>query len=73
MDRARITIPDLVLTVGVLAVLGILFPVFQSSLSSSLSSMSTPTEWMFRLMLPLALLVVITRLLQKATVGGGQP
>lgn len=73
MDRARITIPDLVITVGVLAILGILYPVFASAFTSSIGEMSTPTEWLFRLTLPLALLVIITRLFQKATVGGGQP
>jgi len=71
-DRARITVPDIVMTVGVIAILGILYPVFASGLSSNLSGMSTGTIWMFRIMLPLALLVVLGRLFQKATVGGGQ-
>jgi len=70
--RARITVPDIVMTVGVLAILGILFPVFASGLSGNLGEMSTGTIWMFRLLLPMALLVVLGRLFQKATVGGGQ-
>jgi hypothetical protein len=71
-DRARITIPDIVITVGVLAILGILYPVFASGLGNNLTEMSTPTIWMFRLMLPMALLVILSRLFRKAIVGGGQ-
>jgi hypothetical protein len=71
-DRARITIPDIVITVGVLAILGILYPVFSSGLGNNLTEMSTPTIWMFRLMLPMALLVILSRLFRKAIVGGGQ-
>lgn len=71
-SRGRITIPDIVLTVAVVAILGILFPVFSSGLEGNLSEMSTPTIWMFRLMLPMALLVVLSRLFRKSIVGGGQ-
>lgn len=72
MNRARITVPDIVISVAVLAILGILFPVMSSGLSDTLGQMSTPTEWVFRLFLPLALLVVLQRIWSKAIVGGGQ-
>lgn len=71
-DRARITVPDIVMTVAVVAMLGILYPVFASGLSSNLGQMDTGTIWMFRIMLPLAIMVLLGRLFQKATVGGGQ-
>lgn len=70
--RARITVPDIVMTVGVMAILGILFPVFADALSGNLGEMSTATAWLWRLLLPFALLVILGRLFQKAAVGGGQ-
>lgn len=71
-DRARITVPDIVMTVAVIAILGMLFPVFSAGLSSNLGQMDTSTVLMFRIMLPLAIMVLLGRLFQKATVGGGQ-
>jgi peptidoglycan biosynthesis protein MviN/MurJ (putative lipid II flippase) len=71
-DRGRITIPDIIIAVGVLAILGILYPVFATGLENNLTEMSTPTVWMFRLMLPMALLVILSRVFRKAIVGGGQ-
>jgi len=72
MDRARITVPDIVMTVGVIAILGILYPVLSDAISTQSSTMSTPTAFMFQIMLPMALLVILARIFQKATVGGGQ-
>jgi len=72
MDRARITVPDIVMTVGVVAILGILYPVLSDAISAQSSTMSTPTAFMFQIMLPMALLVILARIFQKATVGGGQ-
>lgn len=71
-DRGRITVPDIVMTLGVLAILGILFPVFSDALAGNLGEMNTATIWMFRLLLPFAVLVLLGRIFQKATVGGGQ-
>lgn len=71
-DRARITVPDIVMAVGIVAILGILYPVFSAGLESNRAIMSTPTLWLLRLMLPMAVLVVLARIFKKATVGGGQ-
>jgi len=71
-DRGRITVPDIVMAVGVIAILGILYPVFSTGLASNRAIMSTPTLWLFRILLPMAVLVVLARIFKKATVGGGQ-
>lgn len=68
-DRGRLTVPDVALLLASLAMLGFLYPVFQSGFSDNLGQIDAGAAWLFRLMLPLAILVMFSMLWLKATSG----
>ena len=68
-DRGRLTVPDVALLLASLAILRILWPVMNTGFINNLSEISTPTAWLFRLVLPLAILVLFSMLWLKATSG----
>lgn len=70
MDRARITIPDILMLLMAFAFLGALYPVFWGFYSDNLSYLSPGAKYLFQLMLPLLLLVIYTVVYRNA-VGGG--
>jgi len=67
--RARLTIPDVAYLLMSLAILAALYPVWKSGFVSNISQISTSTAWLWRLMLPLALLVLFSMIYLKATAG----
>lgn len=70
MDRrGRITVPDVVFLVFTLAVLGSLYPVFTDAFSSSTSVLSLGESYLFQLLLPFAVLVILATIWRKAIVG----
>jgi hypothetical protein len=68
-DRARITLPNVVLWLAALAFLGALAPVFYSSLESAVGETSTGALLLYRLLPSLAVLILITVIWRKATAG----
>lgn len=68
-DRGRLTVPDVALLLASLAILRILWPVMQTGFMNNLGEMSTPTAWLWRLVLPMAILVMFSMLWLKATAG----
>lgn len=69
MDRARITIPDLVYALVSIFFLGALWPVFYDGYLANLGKLSTGEEYLYRLLLPLMILVLLTVIWTK-TIGG---
>lgn len=67
--RARLTVPDVVYIAATLFLLGVLAPVFMKGLNGNLGDMSKGTVWLFRLLLPLLVLVFLSAIFRKA-VGG---
>ena len=68
-ERARLTIPDLVYALMSLAFLGALAPVFYSGLESNLDLMSTGEEYLFQLITPMLVLILLSVIWVK-TIGG---
>jgi len=68
-SRARLTIPDVAYLLMSLAILGALYPVWQSGFVANIDEVSTAAAWLWRLMLPLALLVLFSMIFLKATAG----
>lgn len=71
-SRARITIVEVLLTLFTLAFLGALWPVVQESIDSSAASLGTGELYLFRLLLPLMLLVMLSVVFVTASSGGGR-
>jgi len=68
-DRGRITLPDVIyLLIGVVLI-GILYPVFKSGFISNRGSMSTGSQYLWLLVLPIALLMLLGLAFRKATRG----
>lgn len=67
--RARITVPDLMFTLFSLAALGALYPVFHDHFQANLDVMGTGPEWLWQMVLPMALLVLMSVIYLKATQG----
>lgn len=65
-DRARITIVEVVLVLFALAMVRALYPVFNHSLTISLGSLSVGETYLFRLLLPLMLLVLLATIYTTA-------
>jgi hypothetical protein len=68
-ERARLTVPDVAFFLMSLAILGILWPVWNTYFVARQDAISTPTAWLLRLMLPFAILVMMGMLWRKATAG----
>lgn len=68
-DRARITLPNVVMFLAALAFLGALSPVFYDSLQGSVGQVNTGTLLLFRLLPAGAILILITVIWRKATAG----
>jgi len=70
--RGRLTVPDVAFLLMSLMVLRILWPVLNTEFLNNLGEMSTATAWLFRLVLPVAILVMFSLLWLKATAGVAQ-
>lgn len=68
-QRARITIPDLLFVLFAIAVLGALWPVWNNLFESNIGEIPTGTAWLLQLILPMALLVLVTVIFAKAARG----
>lgn len=68
-DRARITVPDVLFIVFSVASIAALYPVFWSGLEDRAGGMTTGELYLFQLILPFALLVVVSMVYVSA-VGG---
>jgi len=67
--RGRITVPDVLYVAATVFFFGALGPVFLEGLNSHMSDMNEGTVWLFRLLLPLLVLVFFSAIYLKA-VGG---
>lgn len=68
-DRARITIPDVVFVVVSIGMIAVLWPVLRDRLAANADVIATPTAWLFLLILPMALLVLISVIFKTAAAG----
>jgi hypothetical protein len=68
-QRGRLTVPDIVFITFSLAILGSLYPIFWDRLQANIGTMSTATAYLFQLVLPLAVLVLLGMVFKKATAG----
>lgn len=72
MDRrARLTLPDIVFVTFSIAVLGALVPVWFARFEANLSWLSAGEAYVWRLVVPLAVVVLLLGVWRKATAGGG--
>lgn len=69
-QRARLTLPDLLIAVFALAVLGALWPVAAEALDNATTHMNAGEIYLMRLLLPLMLLTLLAVIFAKATTGG---
>lgn len=69
-NRGRITIVEVLLGVFAMGFLGALWPVVADSLDSATQYMNAGEIYLFRLLLPLMLLVFLTVILVTANQGG---
>lgn len=69
--RARITLPDVLFLLMSLAFLGALYPVFMDGFRENVSIMSTGTAYLLQMVLPLAVLVLLSVIYVKAIAGSG--
>lgn len=67
--RGRITVPDVVFIVMSLAVLGALSPVLYDALDTNVSGMSTGEAYLFQMIVPFAVLILLSMVYVKATAG----
>lgn len=68
-DRGRLTIPDVLFSLMSLGVIAVLWPVLNDIFESNRSAMGAGVEYLYFLILPLALLVLFSVIYVKA-VGG---
>jgi len=69
--RARITITDIVFALMTIAFVGALWPVFFDAYQGTAADLTTGTEMLYLLILPVIVLVLIFKLYQKAVRGYG--
>ncbi|QLD84611.1 hypothetical protein HWV23_02710 [Natronomonas halophila] len=69
--RGRLTVPDIAFLTFSIAIVAALYPVFWERLQANVGVMSTGTAYLFQLILPLAVLVLLGVIFVKATAGGG--
>jgi hypothetical protein len=72
MDRARITIPNLLFWLMAMAFLGALAPVFFDALQAATSEVGQGTLLMYQLLFPVAILVLIGVIWRTATAGANR-
>jgi cytochrome c biogenesis factor len=70
--RGRITIVELLTGTFALAFVGALWPVVADSLDSATGALNTGEIYLFRIILPLMLLVLLTVVFVTAAQGGGR-
>jgi len=70
--RGRITIVEIVTSVFALGFVAALWPVLQDAIESNLGLLSTGEAYLFQLLLPLMLLVLLTVVFVTANAGGGR-
>lgn len=68
-DRGRLTLPDFLLLFFSLAVFGALFPPFFDIFSQNAGVMSVGTNFIFQMVLPLLLLVVLAAIYRTSIRG----
>ena len=71
-ERARLTVPDIAFMLGTIAMVGALYPVFADGFSDMVSEMDPATAMLWRLFLPLMILVIFGVLYRKAIAGGAR-
>lgn len=69
-ERARLTVPDVILLLASLAFFAALYPVFWSGFEARVADMDQGTALLFQLILPLGLLVFLSVMWLKATSRG---
>lgn len=69
-DRARLTVPDVLWILMSLAFVSALWPVVTNGLESNAGEIGTGPLFLFQLVLPISLLVLLAMIYRKA-VGGG--
>lgn len=69
-DRARITLPDLAYFLMTVAFIGALWPVFASGLDENAGYISTGEGYIYQLVLPLGVIVLLVTIIRAATGGG---
>jgi len=67
--RGRLTIPDVAFMLAAFAIMGILYPIWNKGFVANMGEMNPATAWLFRLMLPLMILVLMSVLWGKSTAG----
>lgn len=67
--RGRLTVPDIAFVTFSLAIVAALYPVFWDRFQANLGVMSTGTAYLFQLILPLLVLVMLGTVYVKATAG----
>lgn len=70
--RGRLTLPDLLFALAAFAFLGALWPVVADSLETSVQYMTTGEVYLVRLLLPLAILTMLSLIYVKAAGGARQ-
>lgn len=70
--RGRITIVEIVTGVFALGFVAALWPVVQDALESNMNLLSTGEAYLFQLLLPLMLLVMLSVVFVTANAGGGR-
>lgn len=67
--RARITVPDVVFILVSVGIIGVLWPIVDDFLTANADVVPTPAAWLFLLVLPMALLVLISVIFRTAAQG----
>ena len=70
--RGRITIVEIVTGVFALGFVAALWPVVQDALESNMNLLSTGEAYLFQILLPLMLLVMLSVVFVTANAGGGR-
>ena len=67
--RGRLTVPDVIFLLASVAFLGALYPVFWSGFRANINLLSPGTAYLFQLILPLAIIVLLSVVYVKAAGG----
>lgn len=70
--RGRITIVEVLMSLFTIGFLAALWPVVQDAIDTSAATLNAGELYMFRLLLPLMLLVLFSVIFVQASAGGGR-
>lgn len=71
-ERGRLTLPDVLYVLMTVAFIGALWPVVMDAIEENHAEMSTGAEYIYLLVLPLGVLVLLSVIYLKATAGGAR-